>query len=158
MAHGAGQSAAKLSRVDEGPLISYEVLEKDVPVYAAGGAVVGKVDHVVAAPELDIFHGIVMRTDGGRRFVPADKVVALHEHGVDLRLDEAAAAALPEPHGAAPVWRDNVQVVLRIKTSISPEARIVGRSLALIGRYLTLFASLKIAAASARHSSTSRPL
>src|ERR1700679_1572192 len=57
-----------------------------------------------------------------------------------------------------PVWRDSVQGVLRIKTSISPEARIVGRSLALIGRYLTLFGSLKIAAAIALHSSTSRPL
>jgi hypothetical protein len=107
VAHGACESGAKLSRVDEGLPISYEVLEKDVPVYAAGGAVVGKVDHVVSAPDLDIFHGIVMRTDGGRRFVPADKVVALHEHGVDLRIDEAAAAALPEPHGGAPVWRDN---------------------------------------------------
>src|ERR1700722_2080365 len=57
-----------------------------------------------------------------------------------------------------PVWRDSVQVVLRIRTSISPEARIVGRSLALIGRYFTLFGSLKIAAAIALHSSTSRPL
>ena len=46
-----------------------------------------------------------------------------------------------------PVSRDSVQVVLRIRTSISPEARIVGRSLALIGRNLTLFGSLKIAAA-----------
>ncbi len=35
-----------------------------------------------------------------------------------------------------PVWRDSVQVVLRMSTSISPEARIVGRSLALIGRNL----------------------
>ena len=45
-----------------------------------------------------------------------------------------------------PVWRDSVQVVLRIRTSISPEARIVGRSLALIGRNLTFVGSLKIAA------------
>ena len=37
-----------------------------------------------------------------------------------------------------PVWRDSVQVVLRISTSISPEARIVGRSLALIGMIFDL--------------------
>ncbi len=37
-----------------------------------------------------------------------------------------------------PVWRDSVQVVLRIRTSISPEARMVGRSLALIGNEFDL--------------------
>ena len=57
-----------------------------------------------------------------------------------------------------PVSRDSVQVVLRMSTSTSPEARIVGRSLALIGRNLTLLGSSKIAAAIARQSSTSRPL
>jgi hypothetical protein len=93
--------------VEEGLPIAYQVLEKDVPVYASGGEPVGKVDHVVAAPELDIFHGIVMRTDGGLRFVLAEQVDSLHERGVDLSIDAAAVAALPEPHGAAPVWRDN---------------------------------------------------
>jgi hypothetical protein len=93
--------------VDEGLPIAYELLEKDVPVYAAGGEPVGKVDHVVAAPELDIFHGIVMRVDKGRRFVPARFIASLHERGVDLSIDAADAAALPEPHGAAPVFRDS---------------------------------------------------
>src|SRR4051794_16941097 len=40
--------------------IAYEVLEKGVAVYAADGSEVGTVDHVVAAPEEDIFHGIVI--------------------------------------------------------------------------------------------------
>jgi hypothetical protein len=92
--------------VDEGLPIAYEVLEKGVPVYAADGPQLGTVDHVVAAPEEDIFHGIVIRTDAGRRFVAADQVGSLHEHGADLRIDAAAAAALPEPHGGAPAWRD----------------------------------------------------
>jgi hypothetical protein len=93
--------------VDEGLPIAYQVLDADVPVYAAGGEQVGTVDHVVAAPELDIFHGIVMRVGTGRRFVAAEHVDSLHERGVDLSIDEAAVAALPEPHGAAPVWRDS---------------------------------------------------
>ena len=92
--------------MDEGFPVAYQVLEKDVPVYAAGGALVGTVDHVVAAPDLDIFHGIVMRVGEGRRFVLAEQVASLHERGVDLSIDEAEAAALPEPHGAAPVWHD----------------------------------------------------
>lgn len=92
--------------MDEGSPIAYLVLEKDVPVYAAGGELVGTVDHVVAAPDQDIFHGIVMRVGNGQRFVPAEQVASLHEHGVDLSIDATAAAALPEPHGAAPVWHD----------------------------------------------------
>jgi len=98
---------AKLGRMDEGFPIAYLVLDKDVPVYAAGGELVGTVDHVVAAPAQDIFHGIVMRVGKGRRFVPAEQVASLHEHGVDLSIDETEAAALPEPHGAAPVWHDD---------------------------------------------------
>ena len=92
--------------MDEGLPIAYEVLDKDVAVFAADGSQVGSVDHVVAAPEEDIFHGVVIRTDSGRRFVPAEQVASLHERGVDLRLDAAAVAALPEPHGGAPAWRD----------------------------------------------------
>jgi hypothetical protein len=82
------------------------VLDQDVPVYAADGVQVGTVDHVVAAPALDIFHGIVIRDGATQRFVDADDVASLHERGVDLRIDAAAAAALPAPHGGAPAWRD----------------------------------------------------
>jgi hypothetical protein len=93
--------------MDEGAPIAYQVLDEDVPVYASGGEQVGTVDHVVAAPELDIFHGIVIRAGKDRRFVAAELVGALHERGVDLTIDAAAAAALPEPHGAAPVYHDH---------------------------------------------------
>jgi hypothetical protein len=75
--------------VDEGLPTAYQVLE----------------DHVVAAPEEDIFHGVVMRAVNGRRFIAADQIASLHEHGVDLRIDAAEAEGLPEPHGSAPAWR-----------------------------------------------------
>ena len=65
----------------------------------------GTVDHVVAAPEEDIFHGVVISAAQGRRFVPADQVASLHERGVDLAIDAADAAALPAPEGSAPAWR-----------------------------------------------------
>ena len=91
--------------VDEGLPIAYEVLDEGVPVYASDGEQVGTVDHVISAPAEDIFHGIVMRAEGGRRFVAADQVASLHEHGVDLRIDAAAAAALPEPEGGAAALR-----------------------------------------------------
>ncbi|MGI8413143.1 MAG: PRC-barrel domain-containing protein [Solirubrobacteraceae bacterium] len=90
--------------MDEGLPIAYEVLDEGVPVYASDGAQVGTVDHVVAAPAQDIFHGLVIRADGQRRFVAAEHVASLHERGVDLRIDAAAASALPEPGGGAPAW------------------------------------------------------
>ncbi len=91
--------------VDEGLPIAYEVLDQGVPVYASDGEQVGTVDHVISAPSEDIFHGIVMRAEGGRRLVAADQVASLHEHGVDLRIDAAAAAALIEPRGGAMALR-----------------------------------------------------
>jgi sporulation protein YlmC with PRC-barrel domain len=93
--------------VDEGLPIAYEVLEKGVPVYSSDGEQVGTVDHVVSAEREDIFHGVVIRTASGKRFVAADQVGSIHERGVDLRIDAASAAALPQPHGGAPAWRDN---------------------------------------------------
>ena len=92
--------------MDEGLPVAYEVLESGVPVYASGGEQVGTVEHVVAAPEEDIFHGLVISTAGGQRFVPADQVASLHERGADLRIDAAAAGALEAPGGGAPAWRE----------------------------------------------------
>lgn len=91
--------------MDEGLPIAYEVLDAGVPVYASDSQQVGTVDHVVAAPQEDIFHGLVISTAAGRKFVAADDVASLHEHGVDLRLDAAALDGLPGPHGAAPARR-----------------------------------------------------
>jgi hypothetical protein len=90
--------------MDEGFQISYQVLEMGVPIYAAGGEQVGVVDQVVAAVHEDIFHGIVMRAGGAQRFVAADQVAELHERGVDLRIDAAAASALSPPHGDTPSY------------------------------------------------------
>lgn len=94
--------------MDEGLPIAYEVLEKNVPVLASDGRQVGTVGHVVVAPEKDIFHGLVIAMpDHGQRFVQAEDVAALHEHGVDLRIDSAAAEELPEPGGGAGVYDED---------------------------------------------------
>ena len=66
--------------------MAYTVLGAGVPVTASDGKKVGTVHHVVAAPEKDIFHGIVLATGGfGRRFVEAADVASIHEGGVDLQ-------------------------------------------------------------------------
>jgi len=97
-----------VQRVDEGLPIAYQVLESGVPVLSSDGEQIGTVHHVVSAPEKDIFHGLVVSTPGrGRRFVEAADVASLHEHGVDLRIDAAAAHSLPEPGGGAPVFDED---------------------------------------------------
>jgi hypothetical protein len=100
---GSGYAAP----MDEGLPIAYEVLDPGVPVYASDGPSVGTVDHVIAAEKEDIFHGIVARIDGDRRFVAADQIASIHERGVDLRIDAAAAAELPHPDSAPGEWRVN---------------------------------------------------
>lgn len=93
--------------MDEGLPIAYLVLEKNVPVYADDGTQIGTVDHVVAATDVDIFHGVVIDTNGGKRFVAAEYVRELHERGVDLEIDVVTASELPTPDGGAPAYRVN---------------------------------------------------
>jgi len=94
--------------MDEGLPIAYGLLDKNVPVLTSDGEQVGTVHHVVAAPEQDIFHGLVIATPGhGLRFVEAADVASLHERGVDLRIDTAAAQSLPQPGGGAPVFDED---------------------------------------------------
>lgn len=88
--------------VDEGQPIAYQVLDRGVPVYGADGTSIGTVDHVVAAPGEDIFHGLVIGTSAGPRFVAADQVRSLHERGADVSIGSDEVAQLPTPHGGAP--------------------------------------------------------
>jgi hypothetical protein len=94
-------------RVDEGLPISYQVLDDGVPVYASDGEQAGTIAAVLAAPEKDIFHGVLIRIDRHLHFVEAEQIASIHERGVDLRIDSAAAAALPEHEAAAPVFTEN---------------------------------------------------
>jgi hypothetical protein len=93
--------------VDEGPPIAYQVLGTGVPVIASDGVTVGTVSGVLAADHQDIFHGLLVKTDHGIRFVEAAEITELHEHGVDLRIDSAAAAQLPGPEHRAPVYDED---------------------------------------------------
>jgi hypothetical protein len=94
--------------MDEGQPIAYPVLGSGVPVLSSDGEEIGKVHHVVAAVDQDIFHGLVIASPRlGKRFVPAEDVASLHEHGVDLRIPASAVAELPVPGGAAPEYRED---------------------------------------------------
>jgi hypothetical protein len=85
---------------DLGAPASYLTLEKGAAVLARDGARIGRVEHVLADPDADIFDGIVLDTSvlpGGHRFVDASQVDEVYERGVVLTVDAEAAQSLPEP-------------------------------------------------------------
>jgi hypothetical protein len=89
---------------DLGAPTSFLTLPKGVPVYSSDEQEIGRVEHVLSAPNIDIFDGIVLDTSvlpGGRRFVDAPEVAEIFEGGVVLTIDAVAARNLPEP-GANP--------------------------------------------------------
>ncbi len=85
---------------DLGAPSSYLALQPGVEVYSSDGKRLGAVQHVLAAPDLDVFDGFVLDTSelpGGHRFVDASQVVEIYERGVELNIDAEAAEGLPKP-------------------------------------------------------------
>jgi uncharacterized protein YrrD len=85
---------------DLGSPSSYLELGKGAECFSCDGERVGKVEHVLAVPEDDIFDGIVLDTSvlpGGHRFVDAEQVEEIFDRGVLLKIDRTVAEGLPEP-------------------------------------------------------------
>jgi uncharacterized protein YrrD len=85
---------------DLGEPSSYLSLGKGAECYSCDGEKVGKVEHVLAVPDDDIFDGIVLDTSvlpGGRRFVDSEQVEEIFDRGVLLKIDRKVAEDLPEP-------------------------------------------------------------
>jgi sporulation protein YlmC with PRC-barrel domain len=79
---------------------SYLTLSKGLEVYSSDGRSIGKVAHVLADPDADLFEGFVIDTSvlpGGHRFVDATQVDEIYDRGVVLTIDAAAAESLPNP-------------------------------------------------------------
>lgn len=69
-------------------------------MYSSDDRELGRVGHVLSAPDADIFDGIVLDTSvlpGGHRFVDASRVAGIYERGVLLTIDATAAERLPRP-------------------------------------------------------------
>jgi uncharacterized protein YrrD len=79
---------------------SYLTLEEGVPVLSREGERLGRVEHVLADADVDVFDGLVIGGEGrlpGHRFVDARQVAEIHERGVVTSVAAADAPRLPEP-------------------------------------------------------------
>jgi hypothetical protein len=86
--------------VELGDPISYLSLKAGTEVVCSDGEVVGKVEHVLADPESDIFDGLVIDVQlgpGGLHFVDAEQVSEICERGVVLGVGSDQVEALPKP-------------------------------------------------------------
>lgn len=78
--------------------VAWKVVERGWDVLASDGARVGAVDQVLGDPEADIFDGLAV-TEGllkPTRYVASEQVGEIREGEVQLALDSAAFAGLPE--------------------------------------------------------------
>jgi hypothetical protein len=86
-----------IARMDEGAPTSYLLLAEETPVFSSDGLVVGTIREVLCEPTEDIFDGLVITTNQGDRYVPAERVASIHERGVDLELASPELTELPAP-------------------------------------------------------------
>lgn len=89
----------RLRQVTDDEPISYAALPVGTPVFADSGAQIGTVAHVLQIPDLDVFDGIVVATDGGLRFVDRDQVDSITTSAVRTTVTPGQAANLPAPDG-----------------------------------------------------------
>jgi uncharacterized protein YrrD len=81
----------------DGTPISFLALSRGTPVVSREGAAIGRVEHVMHDEGTDVFDGLVIDTDGGKRFVDAPDIVEIYEERVELALTAEQAAGLHEP-------------------------------------------------------------
>lgn len=96
--------------MDLGPPIGYEAIAEGTPVYSSDGEQIGKVSHVLADEQKDIFDGIVIAEHlgpRGHRFADVLEIGEIHERGVVLTLDRQAAENLPRPSPNPATMRGN---------------------------------------------------
>jgi hypothetical protein len=81
--------------------VSYEGVPLGVPLLSSSGRQFGTLLKVLEIPSEDLFDGVIVKTEHGRRFVDRDQILEISTQYIRCDLDEAAAAGLPEPSGSA---------------------------------------------------------
>jgi hypothetical protein len=87
-----------------GDPIAYTALQPGAAVQCSDGQEFGTVETVLIVEEVDVFDGIVVKTDDGLKFVDADLVGQIFTTRVLTKLSLAEAANLPLPDQGSPVY------------------------------------------------------
>jgi hypothetical protein len=95
---------------DEEP-VSYQGLPVGTIVCTTDGTEIGKVEHVLQEPDLDLFDGIAISTHHGLRFVDRDQITSITTQRVTTTLTADDAQRLPEPDGDSVFHVDALQDV-----------------------------------------------
>ena len=74
--------------------ISYQAAVRGTPVLSSTGTKIGTLEHVLEVPEVDVFDGIVIATDGGLRFIDADQIVQITRSHIRCDVSNAQALSL----------------------------------------------------------------
>lgn len=82
---------------DESDQIAYTALQPGTPVQTNDGQHLGTLEAVLQVEELDVFDGLVVKTEQGVRFVDADQVGLIFTSHVETKLTTQQAADLPQP-------------------------------------------------------------
>lgn len=86
---------------DDAQPVSYEGVPVGVPLLSSTGQPFGTLEKVLEIPSEDLFDGVIVNTDHGRRFVDRDQISEITTEYIKCDLDDATASSLPEPSGTA---------------------------------------------------------
>ena len=98
--------------IDEDPdehAIGYQVVPRGLPVVATDGVEVGAFHRALHHGRENLFDGMVIRTEDGKRFVDAPEVARITNKRVLLTIDAAEVAALPEHRGVLGPLQERAQ-------------------------------------------------
>lgn len=96
--------------MDYGDPTSYLALQPGTDVISSDGERVGKVEHVLADADSDIFDGLVIDVEsgpGGLHFVDSEQVDELYERACVLKVPSAEVKDLPKPTPAPAVMESH---------------------------------------------------
>lgn len=86
---------------EDGSPVAYSALKKGLPVVSQSGRRFGTLERVIADPQQDILHGMVVATVAGHRFVARDAIDRMTTTKVTCSLTDEQVAALPTASTAA---------------------------------------------------------